>query len=334
MRPPEMSYSPAFYQTQDSDSSVPHSVFAPRPCHTREFSKQAHPALFRPSDEWTPACDVSPSSSGQRESHIYSPKISRRPSWVDDDSPVTRIVISSSGAINKEEQSLRSSWADRPSLMSAEQGSAPLAHKRGASDVVPVDDSQDALVMLVSLHSPSHKTYPLLTSSQFRLSIPVPIFSLCACLYTCAAILFAVLSSPLRICRIFPYLSNTTFKTQLCDLLSPSLHTHERLVCMGPATLDRSSSTQRIRSVSSSDQPSMLADSGRPYSTGASIAVLLICPFLSIVIVLFAWTAAFFWVFAMAMGNPDGTERKDDGRAAVLGVCKWWRTWLAKARKS
>lgn len=97
---------------------------------------------------------------------------------------------------------------------------------------------------------------------------------------------------------------------------------------------DRSESTQWIRSESNSDQPSMLADPERPYSVGASIAVLLLSPFLSIVILLFAWTAAWFWVFSVVMGNPDGTERKDDGRAAVLGVCKWWRTWLAKARES
>lgn len=63
-----------------------------------------------------------------------------------------------------------------------------------------------------------------------------------------------------------------------------------------------------------------------------SIAVLLLSPFFSIAILLLAWTAAFFWVFTMMMGNPDGTERKDDGRAAVIGVCKWWRTWLAKTR--
>lgn len=99
-----------------------------------------------------PACDDSSGSSGQRESAIYSPKTSRRPSWVDDDSPATRIVISSSGAAHREERSLRSSSADRPSLMSAEQGSVSLAHKRGASEVVPADDSQDALVMLVSMH--------------------------------------------------------------------------------------------------------------------------------------------------------------------------------------
>jgi hypothetical protein len=65
-----------------------------------------------------------------------------------------------------------------------------------------------------------------------------------------------------------------------------------------------------------------------------SIVVLLLSPFFSIAILLLAWTAAFFWVFTMMMGNPDGTERKDDGRAAVIGVCKWWRAWLAKARNS
>lgn len=77
----------------------------------------------------------------------------------------------------------------------------------------------------------------------------------------------------------------------------------------------------------------MMAESSRFYAIGASVAVLILSPFLSLVILLFAWTAAFFWVFAMVMGNPDGTERKDDGRIAVLGVVKWWHTWLGKARK-
>jgi len=45
------------------------------------------------------------------------------------------------------------------------------------------------------------------------------------------------------------------------------------------------------------------------------------------------WTAAFFWVFAMVVGNPDGTDRKDDGRAAVLGVNAWWTSWLDRCKK-
>lgn len=60
--------------------------------------------------------------------------------------------------------------------------------------------------------------------------------------------------------------------------------------------------------------------------------VLLLSSLMSFGLLLLAWTAAFFWVFAMMLGNPDGTERKDDGRAAVLGVTRWWQIWLGKAR--
>lgn len=70
------------------------------------------------------------------------------------------------------------------------------------------------------------------------------------------------------------------------------------------------------------------------YTIGGLISVLLLSPFFSIAILLPAWIAAFFWIFSMVMGNPDGTERKDDGRAAVLGVSRWWHLWLGKARKS
>lgn len=74
-------------------------------------------------------------------------------------------------------------------------------------------------------------------------------------------------------------------------------------------------------------------DSSKYYCVGMSIVVLILAPLLSIAILILAWTAAFFWVFTKIMGNPDGTERSDDGRAAVLGVVKWWQTWLAKARR-
>ena len=50
--------------------------------------------------------------------------------------------------------------------------------------------------------------------------------------------------------------------------------------------------------------------------------------------VLAAWIAAFFWIFAMILGNPEpsGADReKDDGRAAVLSVGNWWVKWLQSA---
>lgn len=46
-----------------------------------------------------------------------------------------------------------------------------------------------------------------------------------------------------------------------------------------------------------------------------------------------ALVAAAFWAFATIMGDPDGRDGmrgKDDGRAAVLGVRRWWEGWLER----
>jgi hypothetical protein len=304
MPPSEMSYSPAYYKSKDvagtAPSILPHASRPPV-----ERPEPSHSSPQRASGGTTH--DVSPRTSGPRGSHAYSPQASRRPSRVGDDVP-TPILVTNNLA-HKEERS-RGSWADQPSLMSGEHS---RTNKRASSDIATSDGGQDALLML------------------FRLSVPVPFFSFAACLYTFCAIIFAILTSPLRLCSISPYLRKTSFRTQLCDLLSPALHIHERLVCMLPPASTRSSSTQWIHADPDSEEPTTIVDSSILYSVGMSILVLVIAPFLSIVIVLFAWTAAAFWVFAMVMGNPDGTEKNDDGRAAVLGVCRWWRTWLAKS---
>lgn len=151
MRPPEMSYSPAYHQAQGSLGAVPKSILAPHSRRSLESPEQAHPGPLRPSDEWTPAGDVSPRSSGLRESYAYSPETSQRQSRVEDGVPGTRILLSSSGATYNKEERSHSSWADRPSLMSAEQSGTPRARKRGVPEHVHADDGQDALLMLVSL---------------------------------------------------------------------------------------------------------------------------------------------------------------------------------------
>ncbi|RDW90449.1 uncharacterized protein DSM5745_02224 [Aspergillus mulundensis] len=108
----------------------------------------------------------------------------------------------------------------------------------------------------------------------------------------------------------------------LCDLLVPQLHIHERLIGLRP------------QSVNNEGEQSSDNDYGEDYSIGGLIMVLLLSSLTSFGLLLLAWIAAFFWIFAMILGNPDGTERKDDGRAAVLGVSRWWRLWLGKARSS
>lgn len=150
MRSPEMSYGPAYRQAQDSLSSVPRSIFASGPCRSVKYPEQAHPGdpLHR-SDEWMPACEASSPPSSPRGSHVYSPEASRRHSRVEDGSPVTRILVSSSSVARKDERS-GSSWADRPSLMSAEQAGSLRGHELHASEDLSSDDGQDALLMLVS----------------------------------------------------------------------------------------------------------------------------------------------------------------------------------------
>ncbi|EEH35755.1 hypothetical protein PAAG_00078 [Paracoccidioides lutzii Pb01] len=63
------------------------------------------------------------------------------------------------------------------------------------------------------------------------------------------------------------------------------------------------------------------------------ILIHLLSPFLLAPLLLAMWIASFFWVFAMIVGNPDGTERRDDGRVAVLGVRNWWAGWLGRGRR-
>ncbi|KAJ5201100.1 hypothetical protein N7449_005903 [Penicillium cf. viridicatum] len=328
MRSPEMSYSPAYYQDQGPPGTThPRSSIVTPPPTTRRSQEQSsilgHPVGgSRPSSP-IPSRDVSPRTSGSRAHRVYHNKTLGGPSWPGSDIRETDSVPagSTSSGAHKEERAL-SSWTDRPSLMSGEHSNPSIIRVRKRAipdDEIITNEGQDALLML------------------FRLTI-VPLYSFGASLYTIFALLFALLVSPFRLCSFSSHLRATTFVSQLCDLLSPVLHIHERLVCLQPPSVEnRSSSTQStqwIRSEPDSDQPSVISEPSEVYAVTTSISVLVLSPLLSIVILLFAWTAAFFWVFSMVMGNPDGTERKDDGRTAVLGVCKWWRSWLCKARKS
>ncbi|PLB39544.1 uncharacterized protein BDW47DRAFT_13772 [Aspergillus candidus] len=338
MGPPEMSYSPAYYQdhghlvTADNRPSIPptppaahlpcessssprnqqqqqqqHGAIAPRPSDSDRFrTPQSHDYT---SDMWDPSfAKHSGRASADGPYPAQGPVETVYPDFAQPAAvPVT------SGAMRKEER-LRGSMTDHSSHLSSDNhpSTAFRAHKRVIRDEDSLaDDNQDALLMLL------------------RLSAPVPIFSFAACIYTLFGLFFVILVSPLRLCSCIPYFRATTFRAQLCDLLVPQLHIHERLVRMRKSP-QRSSRPQSA--YNNLDRQSK-ADSCASYSVGGLIAVLLLSSLLSIAFLLLAWTAAFFWIFAMVLGNPDGTERKDDGRAAVLGVCRWWQTWLRRARK-
>ncbi|KAE8371633.1 hypothetical protein BDV26DRAFT_122259 [Aspergillus bertholletiae] len=323
MRQPEMSHSAAYYQDQDYRVTTYLHDLTPAPAaarlppelpslpnHGHEFR---HPELnsagnttpnANPSDSWD--------NTYSRHSHRHSQQPQQLPhrqppvESIYPDSEVPVVAPMTGGAARKEERSRRS-WTDHSSYMSSDNHHLGVTRlqKRAIHTEEPLaDDSQDALLML------------------FRLSVPVPIFSLCASLYTVFGLLFVLLVSPFRICPCIPYFRSTSFREQLCHLLVPQLHIHERLVRL------RGFTTQSVY-----DDADGSSDPNEHYSIFGLIAVLLLSSLLSIAFLLLVWTAAFFWVFAMVLGNPDGTERKDDGRAAVLGVCRWWHMWLYKARK-
>lgn len=67
------------------------------------------------------------------------------------------------------------------------------------------------------------------------------------------------------------------------------------------------------------------------FKTGRLVAVQIVSPFVSIGVALAEWVAALFWLFAIIIGNPDGTERRDDGRAFVLAIRDWWEIFLLRA---
>jgi len=79
------------------------------------------------------------------------------------------------------------------------------------------------------------------------------------------------------------------------------------------------------------------------YSLSRLIGVLLLSPLFSIGIAAATWTAAFFWLFAVMVGDPKGTEAQEkrnssfvdeeesDGRDTVIWCRRVWRDWLLKS---
>ncbi|PGH15711.1 hypothetical protein AJ80_05419 [Polytolypa hystricis UAMH7299] len=205
-----------------------------------------------------------------------------------------------------------------------------------------------------------------------RLSFFAPPFSLVAALYTFFVLVFLILASPLRFCPPAAFFkSPTSLPLQIRHALLPLLHFHQGLIVAIPAS--RSRHQHRHRSSSSrhhhhhhttskphpanNDTPSpsphvvtppnhtsshklapASSQAGDDSTTSSVttpylILIHLLSPLLVFPLLFAAWIAAFFWIFTMIMGNPDGTERKDDGRAAVLGVRNWWRIWLGQPRR-
>ncbi|MCJ1476538.1 hypothetical protein MMC13_005204 [Lambiella insularis] len=119
--------------------------------------------------------------------------------------------------------------------------------------------------------------------------------------YAFIALLALLLLCPLRLC-----MSRISLRRQVSQALFPLLALHLRLI------------------------HSSFVPSPQP-SARKLVSVSLLSPLYAAAIAVASWVATVFWVYAAILGEPNESDRSDnDGRAAVLGVRKWWERWLMK----
>jgi hypothetical protein len=140
-----------------------------------------------------------------------------------------------------------------------------------------------------------------LIGKQIWLSLLDPLYCTLAALYTIIILFPLLLLTPLHLCRSACDLSNSIIR-----FISPILRQHLRL----------------LNAETAESRHDLIF---KPLSL---IMVYLAAPVFSLGVAIAAWVSASFWVFAIIMGNPDGTERRDDGRATVLAVRNWWERYL------
>lgn len=138
------------------------------------------------------------------------------------------------------------------------------------------------------------------------LSLLDPFYSAFTALYSILVAILFILASPLCIC-------NKSFSPgdSIVRLLCPLLKKHLQLI--------HAESVEGLHATGL--DPLML------------VLVHAVSPVLSLGLTLSAWVAACFWLFALMMGNPDGTDSDDDGRVTVLRLRNWWEKFLSSSAK-
>ena len=134
-----------------------------------------------------------------------------------------------------------------------------------------------------------------------------PLYSAFSAIYSTLIGIIFLLASPLCLCD-----KSFSAGRSVVRLLAPVLRKHLKLI--------HATSINELHNLD--------------FSPTKLILVHAISPVLSIGVAISAWIAACFWLFALMMGNPDGTERSDDGRVTVLNLRDWWEKFLLSSAKS
>lgn len=138
----------------------------------------------------------------------------------------------------------------------------------------------------------------------FWLSCLDPLHSLACCLFTFFVTFGLVLATPIRLVH-----KQISFGDQLIRTVAPLFKHH--LDMMYAPSVDYAFEWD--------------------FRPGMLIIVHLVAPLISVGVAVAACITGAFWIFTSIMGNPDGTERRDDGADAVLAVRNWWERCLLSA---
>ena len=141
-------------------------------------------------------------------------------------------------------------------------------------------------------------------SEQLWMSFLDPLHCLFSAIFSIFAVFVVIVLLPLRICR-----RESSSSTVLIRMVGPVFRNHLQMIY--------------AKSLSSAHT--------FEFSPSCLVFIHIISPIISIGNAIAAWVSAVFWVFAIIMGNPDGTEKRDDGRATVLGLRDWWEKCLLYA---
>ncbi|KAF7509401.1 hypothetical protein GJ744_008124 [Endocarpon pusillum] len=193
----------------------------------------------------------------------------------------------------------------------AEQGTLEIPRSTRAYPDHYTRPSRSGMAEINAVYQHSHEEDELSEQSEdhaiwvvFWLSLLDPLYCILAAFYTIIILFPLLLITPLYICN-----SACDLPSSIVRFVSPVLRRHLNILCAEPKK-------------------------GRhnlQFNPISLIMVYLAAPMFSLGVAIAAWVSASFWVFAIIMGNPDGTERRDDGRATVLAVRNWWERCLLSA---
>jgi len=186
-------------------------------------------------------------------------------------------------------------------------GSARAVHSHRRSDMAETNSAAQAYIhdrRQVEQEDAEEEENDHAMWVVFWLACLDPLHSLACCLFTLVVTLGLVMASPIRLVH-----KQNSFGDQLIRTIAPLFKNH--LDMMYAPSVDYAFEWD--------------------FRPGMLIGIHLIAPIISIGVSAATFITGAFWVFTHIMGNPDGTERRDDGADAVLAVRNWWESCLLKA---